>query len=368
MVKKSPRIAIILPRAMHFGPEEASSIDLCVHDFVTHSGYRESTTILADWVVAPYQDCDVQLVPAVYARRHLIRNLWLWRRLRRLKPDIVVVQQHLPTAATLARLMPRTPTLLHAHNFLKVRKASGLRRSGDPRIAALAGVICVSETVEQAFRNDSQVQSVPSWTIHNGLDMAVWRPQAERDRTVLLVSRAAPFKGVMEAAEAMLDVLPRHPDWQGLMMLSNAAQPSFYAQVLDLLAKAGNSQIRVLWQQPFSTVKQWTERAAIALVPSIWIEPYGRTALEAHAGGAALVSSGRGGLREISGEAAMFVDEVDGASLAKAVETLIADPAARSALAEAGHRRAVQLFDINTVSARLDAVYDEVLKRSGERA
>ncbi len=367
MVKQAPRIAVIMPRAMHFGPEEASSIDLCVHDFVMHSRFQSNTTIFADWLQAPYRDCDVQLVPEFYSRRHLTRHFWLWRKLRSLQPDIIVVQQHLPTAAMLARLMPKTPVLVHAHNFLKVREG-GAKASGDPRIATLAGVICVSHTVETAFREDYPELSIPSWTIHNGLDISDWRPVAERDRTVLLVSRSAPFKGVMEALDAMLAVLPRYPEWSGMLMLSNAAQPDFHARVSDRLQQSGNTHVALLWQQPFEVVKQRTERAAIALVPSIWIEPYGRTALEAHAGGAALISSGRGGLREISGEAALFVEEVNNRTIAEAIETLIRDEPLRKSLAEQGHRRSAELFDIGAVTARLDAVYEDVLRRRGGQA
>ena len=75
--------------------------------------------------------------------------------------------------------------------------------------------------------------------------------------------------------------------------------------------------------QPWSFVKAKCEQAAIALVPSKWDEPFGRTALEAHAGGCAVVSSGTGGLAEISENNAIvlprgFVAE----DVARAVELL----------------------------------------------
>src|SRR5690606_30964677 len=51
---EAPRIAVVMPRGMSFGPERASSIDLCAHDFITHSRYRASTTVHADEVARPY--------------------------------------------------------------------------------------------------------------------------------------------------------------------------------------------------------------------------------------------------------------------------------------------------------------------------
>ncbi|MET1046240.1 MAG: hypothetical protein ABWX70_05990, partial [Hyphomicrobium sp.] len=35
-----------MPRNMRFGPSNATSIDLCVHDLIIASGYREQTRIL----------------------------------------------------------------------------------------------------------------------------------------------------------------------------------------------------------------------------------------------------------------------------------------------------------------------------------
>ena len=49
-------------------------------------------------------------------------------------------------------------------------------------------------------------------------------------------------------------------------------------------------------------------RAAIVVVPSRWSEPFGLTALEALACGAALLCSPRGGLPEVYGQAAQRID------------------------------------------------------------
>ena len=62
-------------------------------------------------------------------------------------------------------------------------------------------------------------------------------------------------------------------------------------------------------------------RAAIVVVPSRWPEPFGLTALEALACGAALAYAPRGGLPEIAGPAAIPINPDDIPAFA---ETLIA--------------------------------------------
>ena len=67
-------------------------------------------------------------------------------------------------------------------------------------------------------------------------------------------------------------------------------------------------------------------RAAIVVVPSRWQEPFGLTALEAMACGAALVCSPRGGLPEVGGDAALYAEPDDPAAVADAILALALDP------------------------------------------
>ena len=75
-------------------------------------------------------------------------------------------------------------------------------------------------------------------------------------------------------------------------------------------------------------------------------EPFGRTALEALAGGAALITSGLGGLAEICGDCAVTVDPNDADLVAAALGGLMDAPERRAGLARAGRERVEALFDI----------------------
>ena len=90
----------------------------------------------------------------------------------------------------------------------------------------------------------------------------------------------------------------------------------------------------------------------------------GRTALEAHAGGAAVISSGNGGLREVSGEHALYLPRIGAPEIAQAVERLIANPAERNRLATEGHARALARFDIHSTAGRHDAILKSLIFQS----
>jgi UDP-glucose:(glucosyl)LPS alpha-1,2-glucosyltransferase len=111
---------------------------------------------------------------------------------------------------------------------------------------------------------------------------------------------------------------------------------------------------------PHEQVLAAMARAAIVVIPSRWPEPFGLTALEALACGAALITSGRGGLREVVGDAAALGDPDDVAGLAGTIVALAEDPGRQAALGTAGRSRAA-MFDVAQAAVALDALRTDVL-------
>ncbi len=285
-------------------------------------------------------------------------------------PDIIVVQQHLPTAVAIARRLPNVRIILHTHNFQKRYETTGkvmqqLRRAlRKRRYAQLAGIIHVSETCARSFADSWPDVGLPGAVVNNGLDFAAWRPADERVPQILCVGRCAPEKGILEAAQGFAAMLPKYPGWRARFILSDVdIHRSYFERVRAALAACGQ-QAEIQVQRPFAEVKTIYEQAAIALVPSKWTEPFGRTALEAHAGGAALISSGTGGLAEISRDGALILPEVTPDAIAGAIETLIADQPMRENLARKGAAHARAHFGIETQAARLDAFCATIARQS----
>jgi glycosyltransferase involved in cell wall biosynthesis len=102
---------------------------------------------------------------------------------------------------------------------------------------------------------------------------------------------------------------------------------------------------------------------SIAVVPSVWPEPFGTVAIEAMAAGRPVVASAVGGLREVvvHGETGLHVPAADPPALAEALGELLADPARRLRMGEAGRRRAQENFSAAAVVPRIEAVYRDAL-------
>ncbi len=99
-------------------------------------------------------------------------------------------------------------------------------------------------------------------------------------------------------------------------------------------------------------------RAAVAVVPSLWDEPYGMVAVEALTAGVPVVASAVGALPEL------VTDNVDGllvpagdrAALAAALRSIVGDDERRTQLA-AGARRNAARFAAANVVPRIEAAY-----------
>lgn len=352
---KPDSIAIVLPRGTSFGPSRATSIDLCVHDFVRHSRYAHCATIHSTAIENPFPGFDLR-GDRGGAGGQLGKAVRMARRIRKEGAALTVVHQHLPSAFVLSKLLDH-PVLLHAHNFQKAMSPSIHRWLRRWRYSGLAGIVFVSEECRGDFQKNWPDLKIPSFVVHNGLDLSLWAPNSQKSAQILVVARAAPEKGVLEAALAIQRVLPELPGWTSLFILSEVERHPAYHEQIREIAAASNGAITILTNQTHETVKQATEGSEIALVLSKWAEPFGRTAIEAHAGGAALISSGRGGLHEVSADAALYVDPDDGDQVAAAILELATQDTLRRALADRGRARVSAHFDIRQVSATLDDVY-----------
>jgi len=350
----------VLPRGMNYSRLRATSIDLFVAEVAAHS--RNVVEVVAEADEPTLPAARLHRLPRFGFAATLRRAQFVAALVRREAPRLVIVQQHLPSAAAIAARI-KTPVLLQRHNFMRPPRrgwfGGALRRRHLRALNSLAGITFVSEVAREEFAVEWPEVTIPRWVIPNGVDIEAWRPAETRDPFALVVGRATPEKGLLEAAQALAAAFGSQPLWNAAFVVAGAKRGGDYlTQVRAALSPLG-PRAEVLVDIPFASVKSLNERAAIAIIPSKWREPFGRTCLEAHAGGAAVISSGSGGLREISGEEALYAPGADVGELTKALSRLIGDEALRSRMARLGRRRVAERFDLPLIAARLDDACDQ---------
>ena len=360
----APVVAMVLPPREGFAPGRSGAIGLLAHGVAVPG--RFAPVVLGPVQAAPFDDVaflPVRLswLPLGTTRRYAIGAA---AALRRLRPALIEVHNRLDLALFLARRFPAVPVLAFLNN-----DPQGMRGGATPaaRTRALARLARIATS--SAWLRGRLLEGVPPpardpVVLPNWLDLSLVPPSPpERDRVILFAGRVVADKGADTFVRACAAALPDLPGWRAEMIGADRFSPDspdtgFIRALRPLAAAAG---IAMLGYRPHEAVLAAMARAAVVVVPSRWPEPFGLTALEAMAAGAALLVSSRGGLGEFTAGAAMTIDPDDPDNLATAMRAIAGDPARRAALAEAGRTRARE-YDVSRGIARLDALRGDILR------
>ncbi|MEO8713395.1 MAG: glycosyltransferase family 4 protein, partial [Acetobacteraceae bacterium] len=367
-VPEAALIAVILPPGEGFGVGRAGAVALIV---------RRLARVLPALVIGGPQTGPVFEEALFRAARPV---LWwpgghnaryaiaVGRLLRKLRPALIEVHNRAEVALALARWFPATPVSLFLHNDPQGMRH--MRSPGDRAVvlAALARVVTVSEFLRARLLEDVPTGSWPAPVVlPNAIDLAALpAPAAERERVVLFVGRVVADKGADAFVAACARALPCLPGWRAELIGADRSRRDSPDTpfVRSVRRAAAAACVRMAGYRDHAGVLAAMSRAAIVVVPSRWQEPFGLTALEAMACGAAVIAAPRGGLPEVAGEAALYADPDDPAALAEAILLVAGDAAARARLAEAGRARA-RRFGLQQAAGRLAALRRELL---GERS
>ncbi|MDQ8028934.1 MAG: glycosyltransferase family 4 protein [Brevundimonas sp.] len=256
--------------------------------------------------------------------------------LREFKPEVIEHHQQVKQALAVTRALPGVAHLLYRHNGLKTPASRFDAWRYTRRLNPLDGFVFVSEAERDLFRRDYPGLAAKALAAPNPIHATPWLASPERrERVIAFAGRAMPEKGVDVLCAALPAVLDRHPDWRVVLMLNDWKDHQAWAAPHVAPLERYGQRVTVLKSAPLAEVRVHMRTAAVALTPSVWAEPFCLAAVEAHAAGAALISSGTGGLREASGDHALYLDEVTPRTITDAINRLIADPEGRIAMARA---------------------------------
>lgn len=368
MLPPAPLVATILPPHEGFGPGNAGAVGTIVHLLSRAPGLRP-LVIGGPQDRPTFPDVPFQAVRPGWWRTgnaNLRYGAAMLSMLRRAAPALLEVHNRPELALWLARHLPRTPVLLFLHN-----DPQGMRKATTPAergrlLSRLAGVVVVSEYLRRRLLDGVAAPARNPVVLPNAIDLAALPLPRPRERLILFCGRVVPEKGPDVFVAACRSAMPRLPGWHAEMIGADRFRADSPDTEFTRIVRAGAEAagVRAIGYRDHAFVLEAMARAAIVVVPSRWAEPFGLVALEAMASGAALICSPRGGLREVAGDAAIYVDPDDPAAIAAAICSLAGDPARRAAMAEAGRAR-VQPFDVPVIAARLAEHRREVLAGAG---
>lgn len=215
-------------------------------------------------------------------------------------------------------------------------------------------ILCVSRFTASQVEEILKVPAARLRVTPHGVRMPRPGPAAEREPLVLHVGAVQARKNLVRLVAAFERVAP--PPWR-LILAGGAGYGA--GEVLERIRRSPAAErISAPGWLPGEEIERLYGRAAVFAFPSL-DEGFGIPVLEAMAHGAAVLSSTRGALPEVCGEAALLVDPSREDDIAQALESLILDGALRRRLADAGRRRAAEFPWERTVAETWKA-YEEL--------
>ncbi|MGW3339505.1 glycogen synthase [Streptomyces sp. NPDC001009] len=291
-------------------------------------------------------------------------------------------------AGHLAKLLYGIPHVTTAHSLEPLRPWKAEQLGGGYALSSWAERTAIESAdaviaVSGAMRDDI-LACYPALdpdrvhVVHNGIDTRLYRPDRGTDALrrhgidperpyVLFVGRITRQKGVPQLLRAVREI---DPDTQVVLCAGAPDTPEVDREFRDRFQELRAVRAGVFWipqMLPRAEVVQLLTHAAVFVCPSVY-EPLGIVNLEAMACGTPVVASRVGGIPEVvdDGRTGLLVDPGDGfeGNLARALDTVLADPVAARRMGEAGRARAVGEFGWDAVARRTAGLYEEIRKQA----
>lgn len=218
----------------------------------------------------------------------------------------------------------RKDKLPRAWKYYAVRVQAGLQ-AADAVAAPSAAMLACLEKHYGPFRRPV--------AIHNGIDTSRFWPGRKRE-FILTAGRLGDDSKNLKALASIAAGLP----WP----VFSAGDPHDAGGAVNYLGRMSRQALAA-----------WFSRASIYALPARY-EPFGLTALEAGLSGCALVLGDIPSLREVWGNAALFVDPEDPGKLREAINYLTSDRGLRGEFSRRARERALEYSVEKSAAAYLD--------------
>lgn len=318
-------------------------------------------------------------------RSRVRREIYRWtgiaprfhRRIRRTAPDLI--HAHFAESAGAALFLSRTlriPLVFHLRGGAELHTDGELLRHFFQfpylvyrrqlwRRASL--FLCVSDFIRQK----AIAAGFPEHKLrvhYTGMNCDAFTPTrslAEKDNDlVVYVGRLVPYKGCDYLLRAMALVQKAHPRAHLMVIGDGTFRPA-----LEKLKHQLGVACTFLGERPQSEIRHWLERARVFCAPSITMkngmsEAFGNVFSEAQAMGVPVVAFRHGGIPETlcDGLTGLLAAEGDVHQLAAHLLRYLQDDGFWLHSRESGMRWIRQTFDVHTQTAKLEELYDDVVR------
>ncbi|WP_432199430.1 glycosyltransferase family 4 protein [Anoxybacillus gonensis] len=250
-------------------------------------------------------------------------------------------------------------------------------------IAEVDAITTVSEYMKRTVTKRYDVPNDRIQVVYSGVDATRYMPPwtdegkqlrtnmrqrffVEKDDVILFIGRLSKTKGVHVLIESMNHVLAEHRNAKlvivgGKWFSDNRAND--YVRFLHQLAKPYNDRIQFTNYIPSEHIPHIFTMGDVFVCSSQWHEPLARVHYEAMAAGVPIITTNRGGNREViehNKNGLVIDDYASPKAFAHAISELLGNKEKALALAYEGRKRAETMFSFANTAEQLERVYIKI--------
>ena len=345
------KIATILPYKENYTFSKAAAASLWVSDFYKFSKFKKDNFIYGstdtkDYLSKNYVDIKINNIRSKFSSSTNEYCMNFIKKIKNKNFDIIEIHNR-PLVFIQLRKKLQSKFILYFHNDPLTMKGS---KTKDERLLLLNSVdkiIFVSKWVQIRFFINLDYKLLHKTEIvYPSISKATKNPI--KQKKITFVGKLNKSKGYDIYSSAIIKILDKYNSWKAYSIGDESRNK-------PQLHHTNHIDLGYLTHKK---VLQFLATSEIAVVPSRWEEPFGRTALESTSRGCATIISNRGGLPETS-DHSIILETLNATELFKVIEKLIINNKYRKKIQLDGFKNVKHLIKEN--SSLIDDIREDLI-------
>ena len=344
------KIATILPYKENYTVSKAQAAAIWVSDFYKLSKFKKENFIYGntkgkDFLTNNYKNVRLKTLNSkIFSTTNEYCNAFI-KINNESNFDIVEVHNR-PLVFEYLKNRLNSKFILYFHNDPLTMKGSITVKERNNLLKQCDKIIFISKWVkDRFFKGLNKKLTNKTNIVYHSVNKQ--KKLLKKKKYITFVGKLNESKGYDIYREAIIRILNKHKDWKAFSIGDESRERPIIKH--DLHKELGFLK--------HNEVLSFLERTEIAVVPSRWEEPFGRTALEASSRGCATIVSNRGGLPETT-DHSIVLKNLSYRELFKKIDHLIKNKSLRKKLQLKSFKNVKHLIKENTIV--LDKIREEI--------
>ncbi len=338
---KDLKIATILPYKENYTHSKAQAAAIWVSDFYRLSKFKKENFIYGntqknDYLTKNYINIPLKTINSkIYSTTNEYCKKFI--EINKKKNFDIIEIHNRPLVLNLLQKKINSKFIIYFHNDPLTMKGSVSVKERVNLLEISDKIIFISKWVQKRFFEnlDNDLLNKTSIVYHSINKKK--KKFSNKKKYITFVGKLNKAKGYDIFRDAITKILDKNNDWKAFSIGDENRERPIIKHKLH----------RELGFLKHNQVLNFLDKSEIAVVPSRWEEPFGRTALEASSRGCATIVSNRGGLPETT-DHSIILKKTNATELYKALDNLIKNNKLRKKIQTESFRNVKHLIKTNT--------------------